>query len=946
MSRPLFPHGGRRPEGPALHQFAGQVPGSRVSGDVRLLVPSANEGVYAPLHFVQVPPGHLSPPPAGGLSPESVGFLASHAGVYGHPHPSEARAGSRLHDAQARRHLGRENCHFPELSLCAGDQERLVSPHGAARPPTHPASLYFPPNHLPFRACTSPRWEGHLSKSPTSGSAFSHPHSAEKHERSEPLASKQWPPRSLARGSERLERGECVDQEERQSPSRNFSGSSNFRSSQAQTAGREQSGHRTDSSRERDHTRRGASHSENQRSRGCPEKLHGREGGDASLSREPPDDARSRAQTRGTVYGEGDAFHGREKGDRQRPPAVSSGRQNALRGQPPHVVSAAAAPPHGPPHTLYRAPAAVHLPGSHLSAGLPSSPPASLHIESTPHPSLTYGVHTADPGAAASAALPAAFAASAAPRPQSSGFPPGSGAAVEERERMGKERQSRQQGRSGDVSGANKRERESSCSLPSQQSTQEETACRASRIYPQVSPFFSGAEGGQSRIPASSAEPSHSLSRVASGDRESRSRSESQRRRMQEESGKHRPYRFQEARRGEGIERAAVGEQGREEQPRGAPYGAHASLHVFWQSRDKDACASSRSDVRHNPDGFAGSSAARREGKDVSSSGVFSSSVSGALEGHSAASASPAPLASSCPVKKLRTAVCYPLPLPSPLDYLHAAADGVSPPQVSFHGSTASASALTPLRSLRPEQRQLSLTFMLLRPLPDPLSRTLEQHRLHYMVADASASVVLVLPLPFLRRRATGEKGGEAERSGEEARNSDRTAGGISGDEEEKERLIREVKGVLQPGDVIHMTGAVTSWSAKGEMVITVPLRKGPRDVWQGRQEGNEHSYDSEGSLEVLGRFSFPFVTEPDMSCMFTAVAPEKGERGWSRGGGQVASEFAAFVLKGEEKETLSREIGLAASGASIPCEDLGFPVADPLACLGPPPPFFVLLSP
>ncbi|KEP65738.1 UNVERIFIED_CONTAM: hypothetical protein HHA_249450 [Hammondia hammondi] len=945
MSRPLYPHGGRRPEGPALHQFTGQLPGSGVSGDVRLLAPSVNDGVYAHPHFVQVPPSHLSAPPAGGLSPESVGFLASHAGVYGHPHPSEARAGSRLHEAHASRHLGRQHSHFPEPSLCAGDQERLVSPHSAARPPTHPASLYFPPNHLPFRACTSSRWEGHLSKFPTSGSASSHPHSAEKHEWSEPLASKQWPPRSLARGSERLERGECVEREEPQSPSRNFSGSANFRSSHAQveTAGREQSCHRTDSSRERDHARRGVSHSENQQPRGCPEKLRDRDGGDSSLSREPPDEARSRAQTRGTGYGEGDAFHGREKADRQQPPAVSSGRRNALRGQPLHVVPAAAAPPRAPPHSLYRAPAAVHLPGSHLSAGLPSSLPASSHIDSTPHPSLTYGVHTADAGAAASAALPAASAAS---RRQSSGFPPGSGAAVEDRERMRKEGQSRQQGRSGDVSSAGKRERETSSRLPSQHRTQEETACRASRIYPQVSPFFSGAEGGQSRIPASRAEPSHSLSRVASGDRESRSRSESQRRRMREESGKHRPYRFQEARRGEGIEGAAVGEQGREEQPRGAPHGAHASLHVFWQSRDKDACASSRSDVRHGPDGFARSSAARREGKDVSSSAVIPSSVSGATEGPSAASASPAPLASSCPVKKLRTAVCYPLPLPSPLDYLHAAADSVSPPQVSFHASTASASALTPLRSLRPEQRQLSLTFMLLRPLPDPLSRTLEQHRLHYMVADASASVVLVLPLPFLRRRATGEKGGEAGQSGEEARDSDRTAGGTSGDEEEKERLIREVKGVLQPGDVIHMTGAVTSWSAKGEMVITVPLRKGPRDVWQGRQEGNENSYDSEGSLEVLGRFSFPFVTEPDMSCMFTAVASEKGERGWARGGGQVASEFAALVLKGEEKEALSREICLAASGASIPCEDLGFPVVDPLACLGPPPPFFVLLSP
>lgn len=125
------------------------------------------------------------------------------------------------------------------------------------------------------------------------------------------------------------------------------------------------------------------------------------------------------------------------------------------------------------------------------------------------------------------------------------------------------------------------------------------------------------------------------------------------------------------------------------------------------------------------------------------------------------------------------------------------------------------------------------------------------------------------------------------------------------------------------------------------------------------------------GSLEVLGRFSFPFVTEPDMSCMYTAVAGES-ERGWARGKGQVASEFQKFALNEKEEEDLGRQLSLLVSSyisngtsscswkndvlyqtaqggtlSSSPwSSSLLLPAYHTLDALGPPPPHLVLLSP
>ncbi|PFH38077.1 hypothetical protein BESB_004180 [Besnoitia besnoiti] len=311
------------------------------------------------------------------------------------------------------------------------------------------------------------------------------------------------------------------------------------------------------------------------------------------------------------------------------------------------------------------------------------------------------------------------------------------------------------------------------------------------------------------------------------------------------------------------------------------------------------------------------------------------------------AALSVAPL-NSHSAKRLRSAVYYPPVLSPPLDCLAVGSQAGFAPRLSPDACEGGGRPVMPLRSLRPMQRQLALTFMLLRPLPDPLSRTMEQHRVHYMVADASACAVLALPLLFLRRRIAQREsgGGSGPRGGAEAEGDAGGAAGAAADEEEeRERVIEDVKATLQPGDVIHVTGAMTTWSAKGEMVITLPIPRGLRPEHRGRQEREERSKSGEGSLEVVGRFSFPFVTEPDMSCMYTASSPEKGER-WARGAGQVSPEFAALALTETESKELSRHISFAAAQAATPCEGFGSLLADPLACLGPPPPHYVLLAP
>ncbi|CBZ56136.1 conserved hypothetical protein [Neospora caninum Liverpool] len=963
MSRPHYPpHRGRLPAGPAPHQgFLVQVSGSAVSTDVGFLVPSVHDGMYSHHpHFVQGhSPTHLSPHPPASLPPENVSFLPSQTGgVYVPPLAGElARTPHRLPPpGEGARPLDRERSYPPEKSARPSDQGRLLPPHVAALPPAHRPSHPFPPGLLPFRSSSG--WEGvdapvperraqKRSNSPVAPSASSHRHTAGENAdwNSSRSTATQRLQRSLSssRGCELPDRRD----REREGSPRRLPGSAD------PSLGREESYHITDAARETslDRERRGVSHIEGppRRARGFAEEARSREGrGESSLSRERPDEGRSQAHSRGGMlaYGESHAFHGREDDRYQSSASLPSSAQrgqDAPRGRPANAAATASFPRPAFPPNHNRAPAAVHPPVSEPASALPpSSPPASSLPQSAPNASSRYGVRPPDhAGAPPPSPLPPAFRASASSLPAhaSAGVPPGSDAAAVA-ERVRQEGQPGHPRRSGDRCAAvgGRPQREASGSVASQQSTADEPGYRSSTLQGRRLP--SPPRGTkQARIPAS-AEPPHSHSRFPSADRESRSRSGNQRRPAREEDRSHRPYRGGEGR-GEGMQRVAEVGRGRQEEA-GALQERRPSLsRATWQSRDqenKNASVSyppAAARQSYRPDGPRVSGCTRDEG---SSAPALSVPTVGP-----AVSSSPAALSSSFPAKKLRTALFFPPLLSSPLDYLQASANcGVSSPhEVPFLAGTSPCSAPTPLRSLRPEQHKLSLTFMLLRPLPDPLSHTLEQHRAHYMVADASASAVLVLPLTFLRRECAGEPDGAAASGGEAAGERDKADSAVS--DEEKEGLIRAVKGKLQPGDVIHMTGALTSWSAKGEMVITVPVRKGYRAGRQGRQEGDD-SYVTEGSLKVVGRFSFPFVTEPDMSCMFTAVAPQKGER-WARGGGQMAPEFAALALKGKEKEELSREIGLAAVGASIPCESLSFPVVDPLACLGPPPPFFVLLS-
>ncbi|PHJ17072.1 hypothetical protein CSUI_009110 [Cystoisospora suis] len=297
-------------------------------------------------------------------------------------------------------------------------------------------------------------------------------------------------------------------------------------------------------------------------------------------------------------------------------------------------------------------------------------------------------------------------------------------------------------------------------------------------------------------------------------------------------------------------------------------------------------------------------------------------------------------------------------------------------PSSSPSSSSRRRGKIIPLRCLRPYQRDVSLVFMILRPVLDPPIRPspassrssfLAQHRLHYLVADISASALLAIPADFMerhrrrgaqgrgqedeedffgdeteaedeeegegRQRVKGLNGGRGGEEGEETvLKKDSVAGRQQGytkaDEEEEERKMLSLKALLQPGDICRLTGGLTAWSLKGEMLVTLErsgfslsksstarggVEEGGREGRGWRRREEEGSFPTRGRLEVLGRFSFPFVIEPDMSCMYTAVAGES-ERGWARGKSQMSPDFHKYILSEEEEEDLSKELNLLLS--------------------------------
>ncbi|EKX73471.1 conserved hypothetical protein [Theileria equi strain WA] len=193
---------------------------------------------------------------------------------------------------------------------------------------------------------------------------------------------------------------------------------------------------------------------------------------------------------------------------------------------------------------------------------------------------------------------------------------------------------------------------------------------------------------------------------------------------------------------------------------------------------------------------------------------------------------------------------------------------------------------LVKVKNLKPGLRNISISGVIVEFIDDPPQSATEirNFRYHYRFADSGASVELAVPHGILQDiiskassvinvvsghnidlvdeflcsndddvKAEGEPGCSFREGSAVAPRSDSGIKSLGGDfeedsdwccwsDDEKESL----KWTLQPGDVIFIKSAITTWS-HGHMVL-VP---------------------NENSIEKVGEFSIDFSLEPDMSKQF-----------------------------------------------------------------------------